>query len=153
MWSTFPAMSNEHTRDRGNLFENLQKRKPSQPDLQGECNIGGVAYEIRAWRREDQLAISVAPPRGDHNTYPPDTFRGALEAAPAKPTRRNAKDAAKDAPVVPAWSGDITSDEATYTLKAFEKQGKGGTYLTLTFTRTEKAEPASEFEEPEATDE
>jgi hypothetical protein len=47
------AMSSERTRDRGNLFENVQKRKPSQPDLQGDCTIGGTTFEIRAWRRED----------------------------------------------------------------------------------------------------
>src|SRR5437868_926592 len=58
------TMSDERTRDRGSLFENADKKKPSQPDLQGECRIGGVDYEVRAWRREEQLTIAVAPRRG-----------------------------------------------------------------------------------------
>ena len=75
-------MSHEATRDRGKLFETTEKKKPSEPDFFGDCTIDGTAYEIRGWRREDQLTISIAPPRGDRNTYPPDVFKGALEAAP-----------------------------------------------------------------------
>ena len=128
-------MANEFTRDRGNLFENTQKKKPSQPDLQGDCTIATTAYEIRGWRRGDQLTISLAPPRGDQNTYPPDVFRGALDPGPAKPARR-AKDAEPVA--LPAWAGDIASDEAAYTVRAFEKQGKSGLYFTLSFERLAK---------------
>jgi hypothetical protein len=127
-------MSNERTRDRGNLFENAEKRKPSQPDLQGDCSIDGHPYEIRAWRRDDQLTITFAPPRGDKNTYPPDVYRGSMEAVPAK--RASARGAKDEAPI-PAWSGEISSDEATYTIRAFEKQGKSGTYFTLQFERAE----------------
>jgi hypothetical protein len=132
-------MSNERIRDRGNLFENTQKQKPSQPDFQGDCTIDGTTYEIRAWRREDQLAISLAPPRGDRNTYPPDTFRGALDPAPERPKRaRGAKEKDKEEVATPAWSGDIVSDEAAYKIRAFEKQGKSGMYFTLSFERLEK---------------
>jgi hypothetical protein len=133
-------MSNERTRDRGNLFENTQKKKPSQPDLQGDCTIAATAYEIRGWRRGDQLTISLAPPRGDQNTYPLDVFRGALDAVPAKPARassRGAKEA--EAVATPAWAGNIASDEVTYTVRAFEKQGKSGLYFTLSFERLEKS--------------
>jgi hypothetical protein len=139
-------MSNERTRDRGNLFENTLKKKPSQPDLQGDCTIDAVAYEIRGWRRGDQLALSLAPPRGDQNTYPPEVFRGALDAVPVRPVRgggRGAKDV--EAPAAPAWVGDIASDEVAYTVRAFEKQGKSGLYFTLSFERVEKlpdAEPS-----------
>ncbi len=130
-------MSNDRsTRDRGNLFENTQKQKPSQPDFQGDCVVDGTPYEIRGWRREDQLTISLAPPRGDKNTYPPDVFRGALDAAPPKPARASAR-GAKDAAPTPAWSGDIASEEAAYTVRAFEKQGKSGMYFTLSFERLE----------------
>jgi hypothetical protein len=131
-------MSDERTRDRGKLFENEQKRKPSQPDLQGDCTIGGTTFEIRAWRREDQLAISLAPPRGDQNTYPPDVFRGALDAAPARSARASARAGSEGVPTA-AWSGDIESDEAAYTVRAFEKQGKTSTYFTLSFDRVEKS--------------
>lgn len=136
-------MSNERTRDRGNLFEVAQKQKPSQPDFHGDCTIDGTAYEIRGWRREDLLVLSLAPPRGDSNKFPPEVFRGALDPAPAKPARGNArgsKGSSKepDAAPVPAWSGDIVSDEAAYTVRAFEKQGKSGMYFTLSFERTEK---------------
>ena len=136
-------MSNERPRDRGNLFEYAQKQKPSQPDFHGDCTIDGTAYDIRGWHREDQLALSLAPPRGDKNTFPPDVFRGALDPAPAKPARANsrgAKERSKEdagAPT-PAWSGDIVSDEAAYTVRAFEKQGKSGMYFTLSFERIEK---------------
>jgi hypothetical protein len=130
-------MANEYTRDRGNLFTNAQKLKPSQPDFQGECTIEGTTYEIRAWRREEQLTISLAPPRGDRNTYPPDTFRGVLEAGPARPARPGAR-AAKEAVSAPAWAGDIVSDDAAYTLRAAEKQGKHGLYYTLSFERIER---------------
>lgn len=137
-------MSNERPRDRGNLFEYAQKQKPSQPDFHGDCTIDGTAYDIRGWHREDQLALSLAPPRGDKNTFPPDVFRGALDpAAPAKPARANSrgsKESSKEpaAAPAPAWSGDIVSDEAAYTVRAFEKHGKSGMYFTLSFERIEK---------------
>ncbi len=138
-------MANERSPDRGNLFENTQKKKPSQWDLQGDCTIDGVAYEIRGWRREEQMTVTLAWPRGDRNTYPPDVFRGALDPAPAptRPARPGGRGphAVNDAPAVavPAWAGDITSDDATYTLRAFEKQGKSGTYFTLSFARLERS--------------
>lgn len=135
-------MSNERTRDRGNLFEYAQKQKPSQPDFHGDCTIDGTAYEIRGWRREDQLAISLAPPRGDKNTFPPDAFRGALDPAPVK---RGSK--GTDATPTPAWSGDIVGDEAAYTIRAFEKQGKSGLYFTLTFERIEKPAQKTSWDE------
>jgi hypothetical protein len=141
-------MANERIRDRGNLFANTQKQKPSQPDFQGDCTIDGNAYEIRGWRREDQLSISLAPPRGDQNTYPPDAFRGALEAAPTKPVARNAR-GPQETVATPAWSGDITGDEAAYTVRAFEKQGKSGMYFTLSFERLEKPAPGDEPVEPD----
>jgi len=142
------SMSNERTRDRGNLFENMQKQKPSQPDFQGDCTIDGTAYEIRGWRRDDQLAFSLAPPRGDKNTFPPDVFRGALDQAPAKPARapgRGSKEAVPGART-PVWSGDIVSDEAAYTVRAFEKEGKSGMYFTLSFERLEKAPRPSSWD-------
>ena len=128
-------MSNERTRDRGNLFENLQKQKPSSPAFHGDCTIDGTAYEIRGWRREDRLVLSFAPPRGDKNTFPPDVLRGALDPVAVK-RGRGAKDAGPEP--MPVWSGDIVSDDAAYAVRAFEKQGKTSTYLTLTFERIEK---------------
>jgi hypothetical protein len=140
-------MSTEHTGDRGKLFEYAQKAKPSQPDFHGDCTLEGTAYEIRGWRREGQLAVSLAPPRGDKNTFPPDVFRGALEAAPPKPARGKGSKPDPDAAPTPAWSGDIVSDEAAYTVRAFEKQGKSGVYFTLSFERIEKpAQPATEWD-------
>ena len=142
-------MSNERSQDRGKLFEYAQKQKPSQPDFHGDCTIDGTAYEIRGWHREDQLALSLAPPRGDKNTFPPDAFRGALDpATTAKPARANPRGAkqSSDEAAGPrlAWSGDIVGDEAAYTVRAFEKQGKSGMYFTLTFERIEKpAKPES----------
>jgi hypothetical protein len=136
-------MSQTRTRDRGNLFEYAQKQKPSQPGFHGDCTIDGVSYEIRGWRREDQLAISLAPPRGDKNTFPPDVFRGSLDPAAEKPARRGSKEL--DDPATPVWSGDIVSSEVAYTVRAFEKQGKSGMYFTLTFERIEKPAPASHF--------
>ena len=77
--------------------------------------------------------MSFAPPRGDKNTFPPDVFRGALDPVPVKRGR-----GANDDERTPVWSGDIVSNEAAYTVRAFEKQGKTSTYLTLTFERIEK---------------
>lgn len=134
-------MSNERTRDRGNLFEYAQKQKPSQPAFHGDCTIDGTAYEIRGWHRESRLALSLAPPRKDTNTFPPDVFRGELDPAPpAKPRGRGGKDTAPTEPI-PAWSGTIVSDEAAYAVRAFEKQGKSGLYFTLSFERVEKSAP------------
>lgn len=133
-------MSNEHTRDRGNLFEYAQKQKPSQPDFHGDCTIDGTAYEIRGWRREDQLALSLALPRGDKTKLPPEVFRGALDPAPAKPAR-SARSKEPAGPPTPSWSGDLVSKEAAYTVRAFEKQGKSGMYYTLSFERIEKPVP------------
>lgn len=143
-------MSTERSnRDRGSLFENKEKRKPSQPDMQGDCSLGGAPYEIRAWRREDQLTVTVAPPRKDQNTYPPDAFRGALDKVDAPKGKRGAEDEP-----TPAWSGEIEGDEARYLVRAFEKQGKSGSYLTLGFERLEKIKaPTPEFEwETQSTD-
>ena len=151
-------MSNDRTRDRGNLFEYAQKQKPSQPDFHGDCTIDGTAYEIRGWRREDQLALSLAPPRGDTNKFPPEVFRGALDPAPPKPARaanaRGFKDSSKEpaAAPAPAWSGDIVSDEAAYTVRAFEKQGKSGMYFTLSFERIEKPAPDERAERWDSSD-
>ncbi len=137
----------KRTQDRGNLFEYAQKQKPSQPDFHGDCSIDGTAYEIRGWHREEQLAMTLAPPRGDKNTFPPDVFRGVLEPAPPKPAR--AKNAPKETAPTPAWSGDIVRDAAAYTVRAFEKQGKSGLYFTLSFERIEKPAPeASQWDEP-----
>jgi hypothetical protein len=129
-------MSNVQPPDRGNLFENHQKKKPSQPDVHGDCVIDTTAYEIRGWLRGDQLAVSFAAPRGEHNTYPPDRFRGALDAVPSRGGSRS-----KHAEVVatPAWAGKIASDDAIYMVRAFEKQGKSGMYFALSFERLEKA--------------
>ena len=131
-------MSHEATRDRGKLFETAEKKKPSEPDFFGDCTIDGTAYEIRGWRREDQLTISIAPPRGDRNTYPPDVFKGSFEAAPPPPKKKG-KDAAAATPA-PAWTGVIESDETAYKVTGFEKQGKSGLYWTLNFEKTEKTQ-------------
>jgi hypothetical protein len=141
----------ERNRDRGNLFEYAQKQKPSQPDFHGDCTIDGATYEIRGWHREDQLALTLAPPRGDKNKFPPDAFRGVLDPAPAPPKR--AKGAAKETSPSPAWSGDIVGDEAAFTVRAFEKQGKSGLYFTLSFERIEKPDPAaSRWDSPDLED-
>lgn len=126
----------ERSRDRGNLFKYAQKQKPSQPDFHGDCTIDGTAYEIRGWHREDQLTLSLAPPRGDKNKVRADVFRGVLDPVPTKPTR--SKTAPKDTAPSPAWSGDIVSDETAYHVRAFEKQGKSGLYYTLSFERIAK---------------
>lgn len=135
------------TRDRGNLFENAEKKKPSQPDFQGDCTIDGTAYEIRGWRREDQMTVSIAPPRGDRNTYLPDVFKGALDAVEPPAAPKKGKTVAKDpeAPPVPAWVGQIESDEVAYRISAFEKQGKSGRYFTLSFEKADKAPKESAF--------
>ncbi len=159
-------MSDERTRDRGNLFANPDKKKPSQPDMQGDCTIDGTAYEIRGWKRGEQLEVSLAPPRGDRNTYPPDVFRGALDAAPEPPAppptkggggkgkkgkggggdEAPAKAAPKPLSTEPAWTGTIISEEVAYAVRAFEKMGKSGLYWTLAFERlAEKPEPSSEL--------
>ena len=143
-------MSNASSRDRGNLFEYAQKQKPSQPGFHGDCTIDGRAYEIRGWLREEQLTISLAPPRGDKNTFPPEVFRGVLDPAPPKPAKSRGREQEPAEPI-PAWSGDIVSDEAAYRVRAFEKQGKSGLYFTLSFERIEMPvdDGASRWETPD----
>lgn len=138
-------MSDERTRDRGSLFENAEKKKPSQPDMQGNARLGGVDYELRAWRRDEQLTLAVALPRRDQNTYPPDSFRGALEAAP-KPASHGKRGASDEGPA-PAWRGDIVGDEAAYEVQGFAKQGKSGTYFTLSFAPIAKPPAPPPFED------
>lgn len=134
--------------DRGKLFEYAQKQKPSQPDFHGDCSIDGTAYEIRGWKRDDQMTISLAPPKGDSNKIPQDVFRGALDPAPPKPPRskKDKSPPPEDAEPVPAWSGTIVSDEAAYIVRAFEKQGKSGLYWTLAFEKTEQPAKEDEWE-------
>ncbi len=140
-------MSNEHVRDHGKLFENKDKKKPSQPDMQGDCTIGGVSFEIRAYKRGDELEVALAPPRGDRNTYPPDVFKGTFEAVPQK----TAKQKLKETVAAPLWKGEIESEDAAYRVQAFEKQGKSGPYLTLQFEKGEKvAKPPVEWVDPDA---
>lgn len=111
-------MSNEK-RHRGQLFDNPDKRKPSQPDMEGDGFVGGKRYAITAWKRENQLVLSLAPPRDRSNKYPPEEFRGALDAVRSKDSE------------AALWSGDIEGDDGTYAVQAFEKQGKSGAYLRL----------------------
>jgi hypothetical protein len=112
-------MSND--RHRGKLFDNSGKRKPSQPDMEGDGRIAGKAYTISAWKRDDQLVLSVAPARErGSNSYPPEAFRGTLIHPRGKATDGS-----------PLWSGDITGDDATYAVRAYQRQGKSGTFLEL----------------------
>lgn len=118
--------SEQQNRNKGRLFENAEKKKPSQPDMRGDCTLDGAPYEIQAWQREEQLTLTVAPPR-EGNTYPPEAFRGALEPAPS------GRGAAKESGEAPLWVGSIAGNEGSYSVQAFKKQGKSGSYLTLTF--------------------
>lgn len=138
-------MSSEATRDRGKLFTNADKKKPSQPDVQGDCTIAKVDYEIRGYRRGEELTVHLAPPRGDKNTYPPDVFRGTLEAVEKPKAPKGKKGApAPAAELGLAWQGIIVSDDAAYRLSATEKQGKTDIYWVLSFEAVEK--PAAETE-------
>lgn len=137
-------MTSEATRDRGKLFTNAEKKKPSQPDLQGDCTIDRVDYEIRGYRRGDAITVHLAPPRGDKNTYPPDVFKGTLEPVERPKAPKGKKGAPAPAAVLGlAWVGVIVSADAAYRLSATEKQGKSDLYWTLGFERVERpvAEP------------
>ena len=111
-------MTRERDRPRGRLFENKEKRKPSQPDLQGNGRIAGQPLAITAWIREERLVMSWAPPRGrDSRSYPPELYRGSLVTG----------DAQDDA----VWVGRIEGEDATFAVRCYERQGKSGTYLEL----------------------
>jgi hypothetical protein len=116
-------MSDEAQRDRGQLFDNRDKRKPSQPDMTGKGRVDGKPYAISAWMRDDQLVLSFAPPRSGTNTYPPEEFRGAL----ARGTEGD------DGPL---WRGDISGDDGAFVVRAFQRMGKSGAYLTLELARS-----------------
>ncbi|MBX3246748.1 MAG: hypothetical protein KF901_06160 [Myxococcales bacterium] len=115
--------SEQHTRNRGNLFDNKEKRKPSQPDLRGECTLEGATYDVQGWRRDEQLTLTLAPTRTG-NTYPPDAFKGTLEAGESPSSKGGA---------APVWVGDVVGDDVAYVVRAFQKQGKSGPYLSLVF--------------------
>lgn len=125
--------------DRGKFFTNPDKKKPSQPDVFGDCVIDEVALEIRGFKRGEELALHIAPPRGDKNTYPPDTFRGSLDPVerPVPPKGKKGAPPPETGPVV-AWRGVIVGEEVAYQLTATEKQGKSDVYWVLTFEKTEK---------------
>ena len=132
--------------DRGKFFTNPEKKKPSQPDVFGDCVIDGVAYEIRGHKRGEELALQIAPPRGDKNTYPPDVFRGSLDPVerPKAPKGKKGAAAAPESGPVVAWRGVIVSEDAAYQITATEKQGKTDVYWTLSFEKT--AKPADDVE-------
>src|SRR5262249_12490640 len=69
-----------------NRRESLAGASRFRPDF---GRPSGIRPEPGQRRREDQLAICLAPPRGDKNTFPPEAFRGALDPAPAKPSLRS----------------------------------------------------------------
>lgn len=103
--------------------------------MRGDCTIDGATYEMQAWRRDEQLSLTLAPARSDQkNAYRPDAFRGALDAA-GKASSRDSKESA------PAWTGQIAGEEGGYSVRAFQKQGKSGLYLALFFEPLE-ASPA-----------
>jgi hypothetical protein len=116
-------MSNESARNRGRLFDNRNKGKPSQPDMQGDGRIDGKPYAILAWKRDDQLVLSFAAPRADKNANAPEEFRGALDPAPAQ--RGGGEDP------TPVWTGDIIGSGGSFAVRAFEQEGKSGRYLSL----------------------
>ncbi len=124
-------MSHENI-PRGRLFENRDKRKPSQPDMQGNGRIDGKTYAIQAWMREEQLVLSFSPPRDGTNSYPPEEFRGALDRTPEWQRDHD------DGPTL-LWTGDIAGDEGAYGVRAFEQQGKSGQYLELKLEPTAAA--------------
>lgn len=126
-------MSSAKDRPRGRIFENKEKRKPSQPDFQGDGRIAGQPLTITGWLREEQLVLSWAPPRPrDSRSYPPERFRGALSRG----------DGSDDA----LWVGRIEGDEATFEVRCYEKQGKSGSYLEL------RLEPAPHKPRPESSE-
>jgi len=131
--------------DRGKFFTNPDKKKPSQPDVFGDCVIDGIAYEIRGHKRGEELSLHIAPPRGDKNTYPPDAFRGSLDPVERPRVAKGKKGAPAPAPTLGvAWRGVIIGEEAAYQITATEKQGKTDIYWTLSFEKTEK--PADDVE-------
>ena len=108
-------------RHRGQLFDAQNKRKPSQADMEGEGRIAGKPYALSAWRRGGKLVLSVVPPRErGSNTYPPEAFRGELNPAKGRPDAN-----------APVWTGDINGDEGTYAVRAYQRQGKSGPFLSL----------------------
>lgn len=114
----------QYNKNRGSLFENAEKRKPSHPDLRGECAIDGATYDMQGWRRDDAITLTIAPTRKDKNTYPPDAMRGALEPEPRGKGRSGE---------APTWVGEMVGDEHSFTVRAEQKQGKSGKYLSLYF--------------------
>ena len=38
----------------GSLFRNNKREKETHPQMTGECLIGGVAYWVSAWTKEDK---------------------------------------------------------------------------------------------------
>lgn len=146
-------MSSEATRDRGKMFANPEKKKPSQPDIQGDCVIDQVAYEIRGFRRGEELMVHLAKPRGDKNTYPPDVFKGTLDAVEKPKAPKGKKGAPVSAPELGlAWVGTIVSEDAAYRLSATEKQGKTDVYWTLGFERVERPSAENEWVDSDATE-
>jgi uncharacterized protein (DUF736 family) len=47
-------MAYEMQNGQGNLFKNLRKEKPNQPDYRGECVINGVKYLISGWIKQSK---------------------------------------------------------------------------------------------------
>jgi hypothetical protein len=121
-------MSNEEERHRGQLFDNRDKRKPSQPDMQGKGRVGGQPYAISAWIREGRLVLSFEPPRTKSNAPPTGELRGTL-------------DRASESEDGPLWRGDVAGEDASFVVRAFQKTGKSGAYLTLELMRSGETAP------------
>ncbi len=129
----------QHKTNSGTLFSNDYKKTDRHPDHRGGGNIGGEAWDLAAWKKDDAISVQVSEPWVKGQQSRGESYNGRI--APYEP-----KDGEEEN--VPAYFGDVVVKDVTYQIRAWENEGQKGTYLSLRFYSD--AEPQGERKESKA---
>lgn len=91
-------MSEFDNTNRGSIWKNDKKEKPSHPDFTGSLNVDGREYWVSAWKRKEgaaakapALSFSIKPKEDQPRTSRQAPQRSISERAmPRGPANRNA---------------------------------------------------------------
>lgn len=66
--------------NKGSLFRNQKKQKPSHPDFTGKVNVGGVEYYLSGWNKQGKsgnfLSLAIKPVQEVNRPQNNQSFNG-----------------------------------------------------------------------------